>query len=70
MDLDDFEYCSIQIGKLLGYFNNNDQKIVSRYCEMIEDPKGKDYCNNGLKSAVNLAGYDRNEYLKKFRNSE
>ena len=67
MDLDDFEYCSIQIGKLLAYFNNNDQKIVSRYCEMIKDPEGKDYCNEGLEKAVYLAEYDRNEYLNKFR---
>lgn len=68
MDLDDFEYCSMQIGKLLAYFNNNDQKIVSRYCEMIKDPEGKDYCNKGLERAFFLAEYDRNEYLNKFRN--
>jgi len=67
MDSDDFEYCSKHIGKLLAYFNNNDQKIVSRYCEMIKDPKGKDYCNKGLERAFYLEKFDRTVYLNKFK---
>jgi len=61
-----FMVCNYQLGKLLAYFNNNDQEIVSGYCEKIESELGKFSCYEGFYKALNFTTADRERWISKF----
>lgn len=57
LNSNDYEKCNLTLGGTLAFHTNHNLEEGSKFCEMIDDKEGKEFCISGLDQEIKKAEY-------------